>query len=318
MGNLAESAREIAQANPQSDFKNTLATQWEKIAAVMPRHMSEERMYQLAVSAYNSTPQLAQCSIVSVLSCVMKCAALGLEPSAVDGLGRAYILPYRNRKTGGYEAQFIMGYKGMIDLARRSKEIESISARAVYSGDEFSYSYGLHEDLQHVPSDEPKEGRELTHAYCIAKFKDGGHYFNVLSREDIEKARKSSQAGASKYSPWATHYEQMAVKTAIRRAFPYLPVSIEAQSAAASDETTPDYTSVLKPVVRDSKPVEAEEAEAVNIDAETAEEADSGENMTAQAVCKTCGNVVFVTPDATAQDIAFQCCEAPNYEIQAR
>ena len=318
MGNLAESAREIAQANPQSDFKNTLATQWEKIAAVMPRHMSEERMYQLAVSAYNSTPQLAQCSIVSVLSCVMKCAALGLEPSAVDGLGRAYILPYRNRKTGGYEAQFIMGYKGMIDLARRSKEIESISARAVYSGDEFAYSYGLHEDLQHVPSDEPKEGRELTHAYCIAKFKDGGHYFNVLTREDIEKARKSSQAGASKYSPWATHFEQMAVKTAIRRAFPYLPVSIEAQSAAASDETTPDYTNVLKPVMRDSKPAEAEEAEAVNIDAETEKEADSGENMTAQAVCKTCGNVVFVTPDATAQDIAFQCCEAPNYEIQAR
>lgn len=65
-------------------------------------------------------------------------------------------------------------------------------------------------------------------------------------------------------------------------------------------------------------PVEAEEAQAVNIDAETIEEADSGENMTAQAVCKTCGNVVFVTPDATAQDIAFQCCEAPNYEIQAR
>lgn len=318
MGNLAESAREITQASPQNDFKNVLATQWEKIAAVMPRHMSEERMYQLAVSAYNSTPQLAQCSIVSVLSCVMKCAALGLEPSAVDGLGRAYILPYRNRKTGGYEAQFIMGYKGILQLARNSGEIESISARAVYEGDEFSYSYGLHEDLQHVPSNAPKDGRELTHAYCIAKFKDGGHYFNVLTREDIEKARKSSQAGNSKYSPWATHYEQMAVKTAVRRAFPYLPVSIEAQSAAAADETTPDYTSVLKPVVNDSKPVEAEEAEAVNIDAETVEEADSGENMTAQAVCKTCGNVISVAPDATAEDIAFQCCEAPNYEIQAR
>ena len=320
MGNLAESAREITQASPQNDFKNVLATQWEKIAAVMPRHMSEERMYQLAVSAYNSTPQLAQCSIVSVLSCVMKCAALGLEPSAVDGLGRAYILPYRNRKTGGYEAQFIMGYKGILQLARNSGEIESISARAVYEGDEFSYSYGLHEDLQHVPSNAPKDGRELTHAYCIAKFKDGGHYFNVLTREDIEKARKSSQAGNSKYSPWATHYEQMAVKTAVRRAFPYLPVSIEAQSAAAADETTPDYTSVLAPVVpqADILPVEAETAENAPTDTETGEEADSGETMSAHAVCKTCGNVLSVAPDATAQDIAFQCCEAPNYEIQAR
>lgn len=278
MGEIAKAQQTLKKANPTGDFKSVLASQWDKIAAVMPANMSKERMFQLAVSAYNSTPQLAQCSTVSVLSCVMKCAALGLEPSAVDGLGRAYILPYRNRKTRGYEATFIMGYKGMVDLARRSGEIESISARAVYAGDDFRYSYGLHEDIQHTPSNESKEGRELTHAYCIAKFKDGGHYFNVLTREDIEKARQSSQAGSSQYSPWTTHYEQMAIKTAVRRAFPYLPVSVQAQEAAASDEQTPNYSSVLNPVIAPQNRAEGvfeSEPEQVPIEDENAESSNS-------------------------------------------
>lgn len=327
MGKLAEKQTTLSAANPQGNFKSILASQWDKIAAVMPENMSKERMFQLAVSAYNSTPQLAECTTVSMLSCIMKCAALGLEPSAVDGLGRAYILPYRNRKTGKYEAQFIMGYKGMIDLARRSGEIESISAHAVYKQDYFKYSYGLHEDLEHTPYPAhdsngdyvPKKDSDITHAYCIARFKDGGYYFNVITREDIEKARQSSQAGNSKYSPWATHYEQMAIKTAVRRAFPYLPVSVEAQAAAAADETTPDYSSVINPVIEPQNQAQADIVEITDADTETDEKADSGESVTLQAVCKTCGNVIDnIAPDATAQDIVFECCEKPDYEIRGQ
>jgi len=244
MNNYAQ----LAPANPQQDFKGILKSQWPKIQQVMPKHMSQERMFQLAVSAYNSTPKLAECTPVSVLSCIMKCAALGLEPSAVDGLGRAYILPFRNSKTRRMEGTFILGYKGMIDLARRSGEISSISARAVYEGDTFSYSYGLNEDLHHIPGNQPKTDDKLTYAYCVAHFKDGGHYFIVLDREELLKARKASKAGNS--GPWVDHFSQMCIKTAVRRAFPYLPVSIEAQSAASSDETTPDYSGILAPVVQ--------------------------------------------------------------------
>lgn len=244
MGQLAQATqgRTLQKANPTGDFKVTLKSQWSKIQEVLPKTMSAERFFQLAVSAYNSEPKLAECSTISVLSCVMKCAALGMEPSAVDGLGRAYILPFYNGKTNSMEATFILGYKGMIDLARRSGEIASISARAVYEGDEFRYSYGLNEDLYHVPLHRSKN---LIFAYCVAHFKDGGHYFIVLSRDDVDAARKASKAGNK--GPWVTNYDAMAVKTAIRRAFPYLPVSVVAQEAAASDEQTPDYTSVLQP-----------------------------------------------------------------------
>lgn len=244
MGQLAQAAqgRTLQKANPTGDFKAVLRSQWGKIQEVLPKTMSAERFFQLAVSAYNSEPKLADCSTISVLSCVMKCAALGMEPSAVDGLGRAYILPFRNGKTRGMEATFTLGYKGMIDLARRSGEIQSISARAVYEGDDFRYSYGLNEDLYHVPR---HASNKLIYTYCVAHFKDGGHYFNVLSRTEIEVARKASKAGNN--GPWRTNYDAMAIKTAIRRAFPYLPVSVVAQEAAAVDEQTPDYSSVLQP-----------------------------------------------------------------------
>lgn len=312
MGQLAKNAGTLQTAVPANDFKSILTAQWPKIQAVMPRHMSADRLFQLAVSAYNQTPKLAECSVQSVLSCVMKCGALGLEPSAVDGLGRAYILPYRNGKTRTLEATFILGYKGMIDLARRSGKVRSISARAVYAGDEFRYTYGLNETLEHVPSAEPKSGRELTHAYCIAEFAAGGHYFNVLTREDIEAARKASKAGNG--GPWVTHYEQMAIKTAVRRAFPYLPVSIEAQTAAAADETTPDYTGVLSPVI-DSAPSDVAPLPVEPVEDETpAGAATEPPAPMRRAVCKSCGYVMEGAP-ADAAAIKFECCEHPAFEI---
>ena len=260
MGQLATQAQNVQMQamNPQRQMKQLLEKSWPRIAAVMPQEMSEKRLYQMYVSTINREPQLANCGVESVLSCFMKCAALGLEPSNVDGLGRAYILPYGNKnyRTGQKEATLIIGYKGMIDLARRSGQIRDISARAVHEGDEFTYSYGLNEDLRHVPCAKPGK---LTHVYMIANFKDGGHYFQVMNADEIEAAAKRSPSYGKAVSPWKSDYEAMAKKTVIRRAFPYLPVSVEARDAAASDDQTPDYSDVFRPlptVTADDSPVD--------------------------------------------------------------
>ena len=237
MGAITQKSQEIQQHRQTGGFEGLLKKSWPRISAVMPKHMSSERMFQLAMSCYNQTPKLNQCSPQSVLSCLMKCSALGLEPSAVDGLGRAYILPFFNKNTGGYEATFLIGYKGEIDLARRSGQIKDISARVVREGDEFEYEYGLTECLRHVPSTEPVEGRPVTHVYMVAHFKDGGHYMDVMSREEVEEVRKRSKSPNN--GPWKSDWDAMARKTVIRRAFPYLPVSVEAESAVAQDDTTP-------------------------------------------------------------------------------
>lgn len=260
MGQLATQAQnmQMQTMDPQQNMKNLLERSWPRIVAVIGNNLSPQRLYQMYVSTINREPQLANCSVESVLSCFMKCAALGLEPSNVDGLGRAYILPYGNKnyRTGQKEATLIIGYKGMIDLARRSGQIRDISARAVHEGDEFAYSYGLNEDLRHVPRAKPGK---LTHVYMIANFKDGGHYFQVMNAAEIEAAAKRSPSYGKAVSPWKSDYEAMAKKTVIRRAFPYLPVSVEARDAAASDDQTPDYSDVFRPlptVTADDSPVD--------------------------------------------------------------
>lgn len=237
MGAITKASTEIQQHKQSGGFDALLKRAWPRISAVMPKHMNPDRMFQLAISCYNQTPKLNQCTPETVLSCLMKCSALGMEPSAVDGLGRAYILPFFNKKTGRMEATLILGYKGMIDLARRSGEIKDISARVVHAGDEFEYEYGLTEGLRHVPSTEPVDGRPMTHVYMVAHFKDGGHYMDVMSKAEVDIIRKRSKSPNS--GPWVTDYEAMARKTVIRRAFPYLPVSVETEQDVAADDTTP-------------------------------------------------------------------------------
>lgn len=310
MGQLAQAMQgqqlQAAGKTAQHGIADMLKTAWPRIQKVMPNHMSSERMYQIALSAINTTPKLAECSPATILSCVMKCSALGLEPSAVDGLGRAYILPYRSKQ--GMQAQLILGYRGMIALARRSGEIKDISARAVYEGDEFEYSFGLDEKLNHRPAArEHNQGEKPTHVYMVAHFKDGGHYMDVMTAQEVEAVRKRSKAANN--GPWVTDYEAMAKKTVIRRAFPYLPVSVEAMNAAASDDTDGGFVDQLEhaPIISEQDfEVPAQE-----------QPQDTEPKGLRKAVCKSCGSTIEVAADATLEDVSANmppCCE--NMELE--
>lgn len=204
----------------------------------LPKHLTADRLARIATTEMRRVPALSKASPESFLGAIMQCAQLGLEPSS--GLGHAYLIPFGNGKDsrGRNNVQLIIGYRGMIELARRSGQILSISARTVHAGDEFKYQYGLNEDLHHVPAEDDTAG-ELTHVYAVARLKDGGVQFEVMSRKQIEAVRASSKAGAkssSKEVPWVTHFEEMAKKTVIRRLFKYLPVSVEIQTAVTLDE----------------------------------------------------------------------------------
>jgi len=162
----------------------------------------------------------------------MQAAALGLEPNM---LGQCYIIPYGN------EATFIIGYRGMINLARRSGEIKTIYAHVVKENDEFEYEYGLEPMLKHKPASSDRG--EIIKTYMVAKFNDGGYYFEVMDIEDVLKRKAKSKAAKSKFSPWNDElgYEEMVKKTVIRHGFKYLPVSIEIMNTVETlDESQKD------------------------------------------------------------------------------
>lgn len=206
-----------------------------QMALALPKHVTADRLARVALTEVRRNPALARCDQHSFLGALMTCAQLGLDPGGP--LGHAYLVPFENRKANRTEVQFIVGYRGMIDLARRSGQIMSIEARAVYEGDSFSVRFGLDSHLEHVPDfDSPNRTQvdKLRFVYAVAKLRDGGVQFEVMSRREIEAVRAQSKAGAS--GPWQTHYEAMALKTVVRRLFKYLPVSIELAQALEQDE----------------------------------------------------------------------------------
>lgn len=195
-----------------------------QITNALPKHLSPERMLRVITTEIRRTPKLVTCTKESFLSSILQASQLGLEPSGP--LGHAYLIPY------GRECKLIIGYRGMIDLARRSGQIVSINAYAVYSDDEFNYQLGLNPDIQHIPKSKNRSEKTLTHVYAVANLKDGGVQFRVLDREDIDRIRKASKTN----NIWNDHFEEMAKKTAIRALFKYLPVSIEYLEAFIKDE----------------------------------------------------------------------------------
>lgn len=201
-----------------------------QIQAALPNHMTPDRMARIAMTEIRKNPLLEQCDPLSLFGVVIQSAQLGLEIGA--GLGHSYIIPFNNRKKGTVEIQFIIGYRGMIDLARRSGQILSIQSHAIHENDKFEFSYGLNECLHHEPAKGNKG--EFIGAYALAKLKDGGHQFEVMYKEDIDAIRGRSKGG--QYGPWSTDYDQMACKTVMRRLFKYLPVSVEMQKAVTIDE----------------------------------------------------------------------------------
>lgn len=204
-----------------------------QLSVALPKAMTPERLVRVVTTECRKTPALLNCNPESFLGAVLQCAQLGLEPGGA--LGHCYLLPFGNGKAkdGRPNAQLIIGYRGMIDLARRSGQIVSICAYTVHEKDHFEWRLGLDPDIQHVPSPEADRGK-MTYVYAVAKLKGGGVQFEVMSRAEVEKVRKQSKAGSS--GPWVTHFDEMAKKTVIRRLFKYLPVSIEAARAVDIDE----------------------------------------------------------------------------------
>ena len=214
---------------PASEKANAVITMLEKarpqIARALPRHLTADRMLRICTTSIRRTPALLGCNQQSLLGAIMQAAQLGLEPDGV--LGMAYLIPFKE------EVQLIVGFKGLIDLARRSGQLSTIYSRVVYQKDSFEYAYGLAERLEHIPSTEDDPG-EMIAAYAVAKLKDGAQQFEVMTKREINAIRKRSRAAEN--GPWVTDEAEMWKKTTLRRLCKMLPASVELARAVALDE----------------------------------------------------------------------------------
>lgn len=198
----------LASPNVQAQFRMAL-----------PRvGITPERMVRFALTALNRDQKgnLARTKPQTFLACVVQSAQLGLDPSGITG--EAYLVPY------GDTCTFIIGYRGLLKLARRSGKIREAAAHVVYEKDEFDYQYGLDSKLNHKPFTGGDPG-PIVYAYAYAKFTDGGQAFEVMTKEQVDAIKSRSRAGNN--GPWVSDYPEMARKTAFRRLAKWLPLEPE-------------------------------------------------------------------------------------------
>lgn len=263
-------ANKIQKSNTKdTSIKGYVKAMESGIRAALPSVMTPERFTRIVLTALSSTPQLNECSPQSFLGAMMTAAQLGLEPNTP--LGQAYLIPFRNK--GKLEAQFQIGYKGLIDLAYRSGEVELVQAQCVYENDTFNYQFGLEPKLEHIPADSDRG--DLVKVYALFKTKSGGFGFEVMSVDDVKKhAKKYSQSYSSAYSPWAKNFEEMAKKTVLKKCLKYAPLKSEFARGISSDETIKtdmdaDMFSIPDETVYEAEAVEVnpETGEVLNVDA---------------------------------------------------
>ena len=231
-----------------------------EIRKALPAVITPERFTRMALSAINNNPKLAECSPMSFLAALMNAAQLGLEPNTP--LGQAYLIPFQNK--GSLQCEFILGYKGLINLAYRNEQLQTIQAQCVYTNDEFEYELGLNSKLIHKPA--LGERGEMVAVYALFKLQNGGYGFEVMSKQDVDSyAQKYSKAINSSFSPWKSAYTEMAMKTVIKRVLRYAPLKTDFLRAVATDETIKDQFGVDMTEIHGNEIIDVEEGEVLEV-----------------------------------------------------
>ena len=263
-GIIKKQTSTVAKSGQPKTLNDYIRSMEGEIAKALPSVITPERFTRMTLTAIRTTPQLAQCEPMSFLAAMMSAAQLGLEPNTP--LGQAYLIPFKNTKKGITEVQFQIGYKGLIDLAYRSGEVEVVQAQCVYQNDTFECEYGLDPKLRHIPAAENRG--ELVKVYAMFRTKNGGYGFEVMSAQDIRAhAQKYSKAYKSGFSPWS--FEEMAKKTVLKKVLKYAPLKSDFVKAAAADSTVKHELSDDMFEVQPDAPEFA--AEVIDVDVQTGE-----------------------------------------------
>lgn len=197
-----------------------------EFAKALPRGpLTVDRLLRVAMTCLGKTPKLQKCSGSSLVGALFQCAELGLEPGGT--LGKAYLVPY------GDQCTLIIGYRGLIDLARRSGDLEQIEAHVVYEGDTFELEFGLNPKLRHIPKLTGERGAPRL-VYCVARLRGNAVHTEVMTIAEVETIRQRSKSKDD--GPWKTDWSQMACKTVVRRAAKYLPLASESDLLAKALE----------------------------------------------------------------------------------
>ena len=226
--------KEITAFKSEQDLKVVLANQYMKAIKNLfgDKDLALEFLTNV-VASVQRVPKLLECTQESLLNSFMTMASLKLMPSGVSG--EAYVLPYEDRNKGVCEAQFQLGYQGLVTLFYRAG-VKSIVAEIIYEKDFFEYLNG---EVRHVPDIFAEDRGEAKGAYVVIELATGGNVNKVMSKKEIlaigEKFSKTYGKGFSIWDPKNDPQLWTWKKTVLKQAAKLVPKNDALNRAVAED-----------------------------------------------------------------------------------
>ena len=182
----------------------------------------------------NSNAMLRTAEPTSIFNAACMAATLNLPLQ--NGLGFAYIVPFKNNKERKVEAQFQIGYKGFIQLAQRSGQFKRLVALPVYKKQLLKKDFinGFEFDWEQ----EPEKDENPIGYYAYFKLVNDFSAELYMSHDDIVKhAQRYSQTFKKGFGVWHDNFESMALKTVLKLLLSkQAPLSVEMQQAVLADQ----------------------------------------------------------------------------------
>ncbi len=190
------------------------------------------------ISAVATNSDLAKCDAITIINAALLGESLNLSPSAQ--LGHFYMVPFNNKSKPYPEAQFILGYKGYIQLAIRSGQYKRINVLGIKEGELVNYD-PLNEEINVilVEDEEAREQATTIGYYAMFELTNGFRKSMYWSKTKMEAhALKYSSGYRAKkgYTFWEKDFDGMAYKTMLRQLLSKWGImSIEMTKAYAAD-----------------------------------------------------------------------------------
>ena len=187
-----------------------------------------------ALVANNATLQV--CKPDTLMFAALKSTALDLPLD--QSLGFAYVLPYKDNKSGVTSAQFQMGYKGFVQLALRTGQFKTINTTDVREGELVGEDF-VTGDLTFKKAENRESLPVIGYVAYMRLLNGFEKYLYMTSAEIKAHALRFSQTFKRGYGLWADKemFDSMAKKTVLKLLLSkYAPLSVEMRDAIKADQ----------------------------------------------------------------------------------
>ena len=169
------------------------------------------------VSLVNADKNMQQAffeSPMSVIQASLKAATFDLPVD--QNLGYAYIVPFKNK--GTMTATFILGWKGMHQLALRTGAYKTINVIDIREGELKSYNRLTEEvDIVFEEDDDKREQLPIIGYLGYYRLVNGAEKTIYMTKKQIENHEKKNRKGDYMGKGWRDDWDAMARKTVYRR-----------------------------------------------------------------------------------------------------